>query len=169
MIVVNLLWFILCWFYVLSYCVIVWCTFLLSDNCLLDVSSFRARVKKDLDDHAVRICRWLNITLNRLLEFNMLNMYLGSSSYLTPPPLVSFWDLLGTCLGLASYMKRIEIYPDGIPNTSRSRAVKCILGYAFTSFFSSEIKEKLRFSLYFSRFALSLILRLFATHVRKNK
>ena len=156
MIVVNLLWFILCWFYVLSYCVIVWCTFLLSDNCLLDVSSFRARVKKDLDDHAVRICRWLNITLNRLLEFNMLNMYLGSSSYLTPPPLVSFWDLLGTCLGLASYMKRIEIYPDGIPNTSRSRAVKCILGYAFTSFFSSEIKEKLRFSLYFSRFALPL-------------
>ena len=156
MIVVNLLWFVLCWFYVLSDCVIVWCTFLLSDNCLLDVSSFRARVKKDLDDHAVRICRWINITLNRLLEFNMLNMYLGSSSYLTPPPLVSFWDLLGTCLGLASYMKRIEIYPECIPNTSRSRAVKCILGYAFTSFFSSEIKEKLRFSLYFSRFALPL-------------
>ena len=89
-------------------------------------------------------------------RFNMLNMYLGSSSYLTPPPLVSFWDLLGTCLGLASYMKRIEIYPECIPNTSRSRAVKCILGYAFTSFFSSEIKEKLRFSLYFSRFALPL-------------
>ena len=76
--------------------------------------------------------------------------------YLTPLSLVSFWDLLGTCLGLASYMKRIEIYPECIPNTSRSRAVKCILGYAFTSFFSSEIKEKLRFSLYFSRFALPL-------------
>ena len=34
---------------------------------------------------------------------------------------------------------------------------------------TSEIKEKLRFSLYFSRFALSLRLRLFDTHVRKNK
>lgn len=93
--------------------------FLLPDNCLLDVSSFRARVKKDLDDHVVRICRWINITLNRLLEFNMLNVYLGSSSYLTPPPLVSFRDLLGTCLGLASYMKRIEIYPEYIPKSRR--------------------------------------------------
>ena len=132
---------------------------MLPDNCLLDVSSFLARVKKDLDDHVVRICRWINITLNRLLEFNMLNMYLGSSFYLTPlslVSLVSFRDLLGTCLGLASYMKRIEIYPEYIPNTSRSRAVKCTFGYAFTSFFSSEIKEKLRFSLYFSRFALPL-------------
>ena len=130
--------------------------FFLPDNCLLDVSSFLARVKKDLDNHVVRICRWINITLNRLLEFNMLNMYLGSSSYLTPLSLVSFRDLLGTCLGLASYMKRIEIYPEYIPNTSRSRAVKCTFDYAFTSFFSSEIKEKLRFSLYFSRFALPL-------------
>lgn len=80
---------------------------------------FRARVKKDLNDHVVRICRWINITLNRLLEFNMLNMYLGSSSYLTPLSLVSFRDLLGTCLGLASYMKRIEIYPEYIPKSRR--------------------------------------------------